>query len=294
MRLGPALQLIVALALAPPAIAAEEPRARYLGSFDWDIDAPWFGGFSGLELADDGRRMMALSDRGMLLTARIARINGQISDIVPDRNQPLKSARGTALDSQTVDSEGLVLAPDGTVFISFERMQKVARYESPDGPAQFLNQPRAFRRMRSNGSLEALAMDNDGRLLTLPENGVDPQGMIPVFRWDGRHWSTPFSVPARGRFLPVGADIGPDGRLYLLERDVGLFGFRSRLRRWDLMATELRNEQTLFETRTGTHDNLEGLAVWRDADGVLRATMIADDNFSFFQRTEIVEYAIIE
>jgi hypothetical protein len=42
---------------------------------------------------------------------------------------------------------------------------------------------------------------------------------------------------------------------------------------------------------TGTHDNLEGLDVWADAEG-LRATMISDDNFRFFQRTEIVDYRL--
>jgi hypothetical protein len=49
--------------------------------------------------------------------------------------------------------------------------------------------------------------------------------------------------------------------------------------------------ETLFTTATGTHDNLEGLDVWSDSDG-LRATMIADDNFRFFQRTEIVDYRL--
>jgi len=41
-----------------------------------------------------------------------------------------------------------------------------------------------------------------------------------------------------------------------------------------------------------THDNLEGVSVWRDADGALRATLVSDDNFRFLQQTEIVEYLL--
>ena len=35
-------------------------------------------------------------------------------------------------------------------------------------------------------------------------------------------------------FLVVGADVGPDDRLYVLERDFAFFGFRSRVRSFDL------------------------------------------------------------
>ena len=39
--------------------------------------------------------------------------------------------------------------------------------------------------------------------------------------------------------------------------------------------------------------NGEGLSVWQAVDG-LRLTMIADDNFRWFQRTEIVEYRVTD
>lgn len=44
-----------------------------------------------------------------------------------------------------------------------------------------------------------------------------------------------------------------------------------------------------MQSEVGRHDNLEGLSVWQDAQGV-RLTMVSDDNFMFFQRTEFVEY----
>ena len=37
----------------------------------------------------------------------------------------------------------------------------------------------------------------------------------------------------------------------------------------------------------------DDLAVWRDANGAIRLTMIADDNFFWVQRTEVVEYRVL-
>jgi hypothetical protein len=94
--------------------------------------------------------------------------------------------------------------------------------------------------------------------------------------------------------MPTGADFGPDGRLYLLERGFAGFGFSSRVRAFTLNATGTRilSEQTLFTSPVGKHDNLEGLSVWTDSQERIRLTMVSDDNFRFFQRTELVEYVL--
>ena len=81
--------------------------------------------------------------------------------------------------------------------------------------------------------------------------------------------------------------------MYVLERHfAGIGGFASRVRRFTLSGDRIAREETLLETPLGAHDNLEGIAVWRGAGGRLRLTMISDDNFRFFQRTEFVEYAV--
>jgi hypothetical protein len=91
----------------------------------------------------------------------------------------------------------------------------------------------------------------------------------------------------------LAADFGPDGRFYVLERDFrARGGFSSRLRRFELGTDGLTGEAILIETPFALHDNLEGLSVWRDDQGVLRATMISDDNFIFVQQTQIFEYRL--
>lgn len=92
----------------------------------------------------------------------------------------------------------------------------------------------------------------------------------------------------------MGADFGPDGRLYLLESGFNGLGFRSLVRRFDVDEAGAHNETEFLRSGLGVHDNLERLAVWRDPQGRIRLTMISEDNFRFFQRTEIVEYVVVE
>ncbi|MEX0306387.1 MAG: esterase-like activity of phytase family protein [Ruegeria sp.] len=287
-----AVQLITALLLAGPVWAVEIKTASLLGSYAWRNNAKWFGGFSAIHVSENGQHMIAVSDRSKLVTARIERDGDKIIDVQILDHWPILSSRGATLSGLAGDSEGLAIASDGSLYISFEGIHRVVHYTAPDAKARVLPRPEAFLSLDQNGSLEALAIDDRGRLYTLAEKNRTVQGAIPVYRWDGSRWSAPFVLPARGKFLPVAADFGPDGRLYILERAVSLTGFRSRLRRWVVDDDVPQAGEVLFETGTGTHDNLEGLSVWRDLEGRLRATMVSDDNFFALQRTELVEYLL--
>ncbi|MDU9006152.1 esterase-like activity of phytase family protein [Sedimentitalea todarodis] len=294
MRLGPALQLILALTLAALPARSEEVRAEFLGSFEWAVPQRWFGGLSGIELSEDGQRMAVITDRGRILYANVRRKDGVIQEINLIRVVSLRAHNGAVLIGRLRDSEGLVVAPDGTVYVSFEGIHRVSRYRQIDRASESLNRPKAFRLLPNNGGFEALAMDDRQRLLALPEQAFDIDGNIPVYRWADDVWTQPFCLPSDGAFLPVGADFGPDGRLYVLERAYNIFGFRSRVRSWRIADDRAVDERIEIQTRTGTHDNLEGISVWQDTRGRLRLTMVADDNFLFLQRTEFVEYALIK
>lgn len=295
MRLGPALA--VAALLLGASCGRDDPGgdAQFLAAHDWARGAPWFGGFSGLHMFPGGQHAMVLNDSGWLVELRLTRDGeGRIAGAEPLAHWRLRSSTGKPLGGPIADAEGLAIGRDGTLYVSFEGVHRVARYDSPDAPARMLTRAQLFDGLPRNGSLEALAIDRGGRLYTLPETGRDAEGRIPVWRGDAGRWQVAFTLPPRGRFRPVGADIGPDGRLYLLERAVSPFGFRSRLRRWTLTETGVEGEETLLTTAAGSHDNLEGLSVWRDTAGALRATMVSDDNFLKIQRTELVEYRLPE
>lgn len=250
--------------------------------YTWTNADDRFGGLSGLDMSDDGSSFTAIGDRGVFVTGHIQRgSDGQITDIINTKIHPLRGPNSP-------DSEGIAVGAGGTVFVSVEATHRVYAFDDVTARPRELPRHADFQNMQANSSLEALAIDADGALYTMPERSGRATRPFPVYRFKDGAWDIPFTLPRRGNFLIAGADIGPDGRLYVLERHFTGLGFQSRVRRFDLSGG---SEKTLLETRNGTHDNLEGISVWSSPNG-LRMTLISDDNFKFFQRTELVEYAI--
>jgi len=277
--------------------ASDLAGVEHLGSFRWRSEEPLFGGFSGLDIADDGVTFWTVSDDGLSTKGHLDRdgADGPIIGVSGTDFMRLQAIRGGAVENIDNDAEGLAVDGNGQIFVSFEGFHRVRSYADFSSLAGFIPEHPDFRQMQNNSSLEALAIDRDGTLYTLPERSGHLARPFPVYRFHNGVWDQPFSIPRRGSFLPVGADIGPDGNFYLLERHLnGIFGFQTRVRRFDLGNDGLTDEQQLLETSSGTHDNLEGIAVWQDSSGHIRLTMISDDNFRAFQRTEIVEYRVTE
>ncbi len=251
---------------------------KLLSRLSLDVDLAGFGGLSGLEISVDGSRAYLLSDRGGLFEAKIARSGDALNAISVSRLP--QSLRG-------FDSEGLAIAPNGQWYVSLEGRSQVRAL-----PKTRLPRHNDFRKFPGNGGLEALAVDTAGVLWTVPETSVARRGAIPIYRYADRRWSVPMYLPRDGLFLPVGADFGPDGKLYILERHLNVFGFRSRIRR--ITPGQNTTPETVLKTSALTHGNLEGLAIWTDEQGRLRATMVSDNNFRTVLRSEMVEYVLQE
>ena len=272
------------------------PSVDYVGTYVWSMDDETFGGFSGIEISDDGSGFTVLSDRSELRWGQIERdADGAIDGLKPSGKAHLFDSGGKWLQpGWKGDSEGLAIDAAGTLWVSFEGLSRVVRYDTPESLAKPLPRPPEFKSMQRNSSFEALAVMADGTLLTLPERSGQLTRPFPVWRWRNGTWDQPFSIQRSGDWLAVGADVGPDGRFYLLERDFkGLLGFRSRVRRFEIGENGLSDEAVLLESYPLQYDNLEGISVWQDAQGI-RLTLISDDNFGLLQRTELVEYRVTE
>jgi hypothetical protein len=199
--------------------AAPPMPPGFLSAFHWQSDDPLFGGFSAIETDADGMGFATISDKGTYTSGRFTRDNqGVITAVAAARVRALHGPDDLPLGEYHSDAEGLALLPDGQAYVSFERDARVAHYAQISGPGVVIVQPQAFKNMQRNSSLEALAVDAGGTLYTLPERSGDASVPFPVYRFKNGVWDQPFSLPRRGSSLAVGADIGPDGRLYLLER----------------------------------------------------------------------------
>lgn len=270
-----------------------EGPAELVSSIVLDLDYGFFGGLSGIELGPDGGEMLLLLDSGLLIHGLLHRDEaGHLTGLRQWHLVAMEEPADIDLGSRGLDVEGLAVTDAGT-FVSLERIHAVWRISPTGDIEERLPQHPDFLRLGSNSSLEALAADADGALYVLPERSGRRSRPFPVWKYSDGSWSKAFEVPRNGRFLAVGADFGPDGRFYLLERRFLLpLGFATRVRRLDVEDGRVVSDEVLLETPLGMYDNLEGLAVWRDGDGAIRLTMVSDDNGSRFQETQIVEYRL--
>ena len=290
MRLGPLALILLAAACTndDPGVGPAVLVASIVEEYE---DLEFFGGISGLDLGKDGREITLLSDSGHVIAGQLGRDDeGRPTGLRRWRVGFIAEPEGLDVGRGGLDAEGLAMT-DAGLFASLERIHAVWHISVEGEVEEQLPRPPEFEELQENSSLEALAADADGALYTLPERSGEWTRPFPVWRYVDGAWTHAFDLPRSGGFLAVGADFGPDGRLYLLERRMPLpFRFATRVRRFDVEDGRVTGETTLVETARGTHDNLEGIAVWRDDEGAIRLTMVSDDNHSRFQQTQIVEY----
>ena len=293
MPKGSCLQLTL-ISLLSFAQIAQADQFVFLSETSLSSGAEAFGGFSGLELSDDGNQFTALSDRGTYIKGQIIRTGGEIESATFSDPKPILKIDGNPVTAANFDAEGLAIASDGMAYVSFEGFHRVRAYPTLDQAARDIPNHPDFAGLQTNSSLELLAIDSAGRLYTAPERSGKLERPFPLYRFQNGAWTRFGEIPRLGEYLLAGADIGPDGRFYLLERGFRGISFSSRIRRFDIGARGLENGETLLTSDYGRHDNLEGLSIWQDETGSIIATMIADDNFRFFQSTELVEYRLEE
>jgi hypothetical protein len=291
------MRLLLAALLAVAALAAQAdgPRLELDAEITWREGWDQFGGFSALAVAPDGERFLAVTDKARWVRGRFDRTaDGALQAARTERRGRLHGVDGTGLSGTDSDAEGLALDADGRAYVSFEGFHRIRRFDRINGAATSVRGHPDFDELQVNSGIEALAIDAGGVLHAIPERSGALDRPFPVYRWDGERWDKSLRLRRDGSFLPVDADFGPDGRLYLLERDFKwLGGFATRVRRFTLGPNGVEDEVTLLRTPFGALDNMEGLSVWQDAAGVTRVTLVSDDNFFPLQRTMFAEYRLV-
>jgi hypothetical protein len=266
-----------------------------------------FGGLSALRLDAKGEKFVSLSDKGDWFTGRIVYDGKTMTALADVTTAPMLGGDGRPLAARGwYDTESL--ADDGeTYYIGIERTQRIVRFDFGHGGmtarGSEIAVPPAVRKLPSNKGLEALVvaprgLPLQGTLIAISERGLDTAGNILGFLIGG---PTPgqFTVRRSEDFDISDAALLPSGDLLLLERK---FSFRTglgvRIRR--IAAADLRRGAVLdgpaiFNADLGNEiDNMEGLAVHRDAEGEVVLTMVSDDNFFFLQRTLLLQFTLVE
>ena len=163
---------LIALGLAALTLAgwAKSPgKAVYVGSYRWTSAHERFGGFSGLELSADGARFWTVGDGGILALGQFQRdaASGMITGTSVFEPLILRFADGEATHDIWDDAEGLAVADNGDIFVSFEGIHRIWRFFVSCFLAPACPSPPDFGDLQYNSALTALASDASVKFVTL-------------------------------------------------------------------------------------------------------------------------------
>jgi len=285
-----------------PAGAADGPLV-FLGGIEVRSRNDRFGGLSGIEMLDGGRVLM-VSDSGIVVRARLVHENGRLTRLADAEIDPLFP--GGEVAKETGDVEDIALDPGDAsrgVIVRERQANALLSFKLEDGrltnfEPQTVGADNGI--LRSNKGLESVAYAPAasplaGEIVAIAERA--PAGMRDIPGWIAGKGQ--FSIVPHDDFDISSARFLPNGDLILLERRFQpLFGLAMRLRRIaaDAIAVGARLDgDILLDAGMASQiDNMEGLAVHRDADGRIVLTLVSDDNHNILQRTLILQFTLSE
>ena len=266
-----------------------------------------FGGISGIRVEPDGSHFLAVTDKGSWLRGRIVYDDGKPVGIADAEMAPILGADGKPLAARGwFDVESLT-ERDGKFYIGIERVEKIVRFDvRRDGfkaRGEPIHVPPDFKTFARNKSLECLAAPPKGaplagKLIVVTEQSLDAAGNHRSFVLDGDQVER-FSVKRSDDFDVTDCTILPPGDLLLLERRFSpARGVAMRIRRVPLAGIKagalVDGEPLIVADLAYQIDNMEGIAVHRNARGETILTLVSDDNFSVIHRNLLLQFTLVE
>lgn len=283
---------------------------EWRGGIELASDDERFGGLSSLELSEDGRGLLAVSDRGFWFKAGLTYTDGHLSGLKDAVMAPLLGPNGKPFNGKVrSDAEALAgwqpMRIDGKMIVGFESRARAGLYDlGKDGfKARFkdLKLPKEAAKGPSNQELEAIGRFASGpfagSILAISEMNKDANGDIRAFLWGGKK-AFNFSIKQFEDYAITDLAILPDGDVLTVERSfsgTNLPGMAiRRIRTEDIVAGGAVTPSLVFSGRMPFYriDNMEGIAVSKH-NGEIRVTVISDNNYRpEFQRTLLLQFAL--
>jgi len=302
----PAWAVAIEVRAEPVSLNEQDPaqattgKLRYRGGVVLNSPDHRFGGFSGLAVAADGGYLIAVSDRGLRLGAKIVYgSDGNLAGLAEADLGSLAGEDGRSLRSSTErDAEALAVGPGGEIIVAFERDHRLLRYLPGQLVPERIPAPEELTAAPANGGIEGLTFLDDGRLFAIAEElkwGDRAVGWVS----DETGWS-PLTYALSDGFVVTDLAKLPSGDVLALERRYTMrIGVAARVRRIARNSiapgAELSGELIAELRPPLTVDNMEGISARRDAaGGKTFVYLISDDNFSAAQRTLLLMFELVE
>ncbi|MGE3144439.1 MAG: esterase-like activity of phytase family protein [Pseudorhodoplanes sp.] len=310
----PAIRKIEIAAQPFDSFEPREPSRRVFGSLEFRggielrSQSRDFGGLSAIRVLSDGAAFIAVTDKAQWLRGRILYRGSAPVGIADAEMAPMLGGNGRPITERGwYDSEALAAGDDGTLYVAFERVHQILRFNAARdrlaARGQAIALPLALASLPRNRGIDCLAVGPKatplaGALIAVSEAGLDAEKNIRGFLIGGRAPGE-FSVVRKDDFDITDCALTPANELLLLER---FFSWRRgvsmRIRRVPLAGLApgavVDGPYQIVADMGFQIDNMEGLSVHRAADGALVLTLVSDDNFSILQRTLLLQFTLLE
>ncbi|RAI41652.1 twin-arginine translocation pathway signal [Rhodoplanes roseus] len=282
-------------------------RLQFRGGLELTSSHKAFGGISGLKMLD-AERFVAVTDKSDWLTGRIVYQGARPVGIADAAMAAMLGPDGRTLAARGwYDTEAITADQNGVVYVGIERVNRIVRFEfgkqGVAAPARLVPWPQGLTGLPNNRGIEALAAVPKGSplagaLIVITERALDPAGNIKAALVGGPRPGL-FAIARHDGFDISDATVLPDGDLLLLERRfTWTTGVAMRLRRIPIAAIApgaVVDGPMLAAADMGFQiDNMEALGTHLTADGETVLTLISDDNFSFLQRTLLLQFTLVD
>ena len=267
-------------------------KLEQAGFLNIDRNEKDYGGFSGLLIKNEGTEALNVTDKSFFFVLELRRDdNDFLTGYSVIKKGRILSSKGEHLNGRNTDSESIAMDANNNYYISFESNHRIMMHTEIEGKGIFVPKHPMFRKLSVNKGIEALAIDNENRLIAIPEK--PPLGIsdVPIFRLQNNKWEIIKYVKIEDNFLVTDAEILPMGLLLILERKFSWTqGFKTRFRLISLDKFDNTEPIIVFTSTANQFDNLEGMTFWKDKKGEMRILTVSDDNFHPLQQSEIREF----
>jgi hypothetical protein len=269
----------------------------FMGAWQLKSDNSDFGGISALMAVKDGR-FIGLSDAGTLIGFGLSNDNRADHPFIA----PLPGTQGPNIGYKDRDSEGIAYDPgSGQFWVSYEAKHAIRRFTPSFSRIDGKFTAREMYGWSSNSGAEAIVRLPQGRFAVFSEGMDMPDGSYMALLFSGDPVEPGSSYFAFGYQPPLGykptdAAMLPNGKMLVLNRRIAFpQGFSAKLTVVD--PAKFKSGKTVSGILLATLkspllvDNMEGLAITKEA-GKTIIWIISDDNFSIWQRTILMKFAL--